>query len=500
LLADQIAFFNSVLSFKLHILKIISRIFISVALIVFFCWPAIYNGQPFLSPDTSAYIRGFDAGVVWLFDQTSVWTGWAKYAGSSWAAPTAAEQAFSLQSPGYIIAGRSVAYGAILYFSEMLGALWVTVAIQAGVAFAAIFLTLNRINHHGWAHIGWVAAALGLFTSFPFFVSFLLPDIFGALALLGIANLTAFSARMTGYERFFWFSILALSAIFHPSHLALILVVAIPFAMAWLAGAAVTRAGVLIILLSAGVGIAGELTFNLAIKKILGVPVSRPPVIAARIIADGPGAAYLRANCPAAGLVLCGYLDQLALPNSDAFLWYTTEEGGVYKSASTEKKREMALEQYRFAAAVLAFDPIGQLRASLKNSLEQLTMIGLTGFTDPAPNLPDSYAQRRADSAAGRGAFPFSFFSMLTSFVVISSVLFLAFVSIRRWKTVSFELKLFCALLIVGQLANALICGVLSGPHDRYQARLAWLLPFAALLVHYETRDRKPKLSMTVSA
>ena len=29
---------------------------------------------------------------------------------------------------------------------------------------------------------------------------------------------------------------------------------------------------------------------------------------------------------------------------------------------------------------------------------------------------------------------------------------------------------------------NALVTGALSGPHDRYQARIAWLLPFAGLL------------------
>ncbi len=39
-----------------------------------------------------------------------------------------------------------------------------------------------------------------------------------------------------------------------------------------------------------------------------------------------------------------------------------------------------------------------------------------------------------------------------------------------------------CLLLLV----NAVACGALSGPHDRYQARLAWLsaLFMVALAVH----------------
>ena len=36
--------------------------------------------------------------------------------------------------------------------------------------------------------------------------------------------------------------------------------------------------------------------------------------------------------------------------------------------------------------------------------------------------------------------------------------------------------------MLVGLGANAVATGALSGPHDRYQARIAWLLPLAALL------------------
>ncbi len=36
--------------------------------------------------------------------------------------------------------------------------------------------------------------------------------------------------------------------------------------------------------------------------------------------------------------------------------------------------------------------------------------------------------------------------------------------------------------VLVGVTANAAATGALSGPHDRYQARIAWLLPLAALL------------------
>jgi hypothetical protein len=46
----------------------------------------------------------------------------------------------------------------------------------------------------------------------------------------------------------------------------------------------------------------------------------------------------------------------------------------------------------------------------------------------------------------------------------------------RRDKTVLF------AFVLSALIGNAVICGVLSGPHDRYQSRLIWIVPFAVLL------------------
>jgi hypothetical protein len=38
------------------------------------------------------------------------------------------------------------------------------------------------------------------------------------------------------------------------------------------------------------------------------------------------------------------------------------------------------------------------------------------------------------------------------------------------------------AFLFVALLVNAVICGVLSNPHDRYQSRLAWLAPLVVAI------------------
>jgi hypothetical protein len=45
------------------------------------------------------------------------------------------------------------------------------------------------------------------------------------------------------------------------------------------------------------------------------------------------------------------------------------------------------------------------------------------------------------------------------------------------------DLRLAAATVIVALLANAVVCGVISNPHDRYGARLAWIATFAVALV-----------------
>jgi hypothetical protein len=36
-------------------------------------------------------------------------------------------------------------------------------------------------------------------------------------------------------------------------------------------------------------------------------------------------------------------------------------------------------------------------------------------------------------------------------------------------------------LILLGVVINAVVCGAVSGPHDRYEARVAWLVPFVAI-------------------
>jgi hypothetical protein len=50
------------------------------------------------------------------------------------------------------------------------------------------------------------------------------------------------------------------------------------------------------------------------------------------------------------------------------------------------------------------------------------------------------------------------------------------------WQRRRDDLTLLAATVTLSLFGNALICGVISGPHDRYGARLVWIATFTALI------------------
>jgi peptidoglycan/LPS O-acetylase OafA/YrhL len=62
-------------------------------------------------------------------------------------------------------------------------------------------------------------------------------------------------------------------------------------------------------------------------------------------------------------------------------------------------------------------------------------------------------------------------------------LLLLAGILAWRWWFLGFDdLTLLAATVIFAVLGNAVVCAVISGPHDRYGARMAWIATFVVLV------------------
>jgi hypothetical protein len=463
-------------------------------LLVVCIWPAIYNGQPFLNPDTLQYIRYADAGIAKLTGHSSEWLPMAPRFTPQAAGQVAAQadDQAQRQPPFY---GRSIYYGALLRLGDAFGLLWGSIAVQAAALMLAVALTLSRTVGFGWTKFAVVLILLSLVTPMAFYASCLMPDIFAGVTILGAANLMVYGGRMHRVSLISWIGLMCAALLFHISHV----VVALCLVGLWLVSRVLLRwsvswRGLAAILFSVIIAFAGEEAFTLATIKGFGVAPIRFPTLTARLVVDGPGAEYLKVHCPQANFALCRIVDRLPIATSHQFLWADAADGGVFTPADPDFRRALSNEQVRFFFATLSYDPIGVALAMLKDTVEQIGKFSMDdiNYDDEKravylAQIPPSYLSVAERTRAWEGTLP----GVTLSAIVLGSSLaslaylfgFLVFLD-KRVAGRDPDLRRFSVIVAAGVLINAFVCGALSGPEDRYQARVIWLIPLLAGLIY----------------
>jgi hypothetical protein len=430
-----------------------------------FLWPALLNGMPFLFYDTPGYLGGANALAHGLFGAKLEWT----------AAP--------------VMLGRSIYYGSFLYVSQLFAGFWpaaVAQALLSGVCVVTFLRYFMPAKVAGLA-IGIVGVALLACTTLPFFSSFMMPDLFSGLALLSATALLLFWRQDKWTRRAFWIGVTAAAALCHPTNVPILLAVVVlgilfhfllRMQRPWIAAGAVLAA--------ASMGIAGEALFSAGVDHAMGHPPVRPPFVTARLTADGPGTRYLRETCPGNGFLLCRYVSRLPMP-SDHFLWSKSNADGVFRAIPPEQRRQLAADEGRFVIATLSHLPIETIAALFIGARKQINRSGLNEFNYGwiergffFNNLPRDLYGEVSKTRAFALQVPTPFFAHLGRWLAMISVAICIWAMIDR--SIDRRLRLAVAMILCGILVNAFICGGLSGAHDRYQARVLWLLPWIAYL------------------
>lgn len=441
-------------------------------------WPALYNGQPFFYADTTAYIRVADSGIRSLTHHASAW--------SQDASKTAVSQ--NSVAEKVVLSGRSVYYGALLYLSDLAGGFWPVVLLQSAVVLAALALTLESLAIFAWARLAAVTLLLDALTPMPFFISFLEPDIFAAVTILAAANLLVISDRKSPSRTVVWTVLLSAALLFHISDVLIATLLLILFLSAvllrWLRR---SRTGVVALACSLVIALAGELIFNTAVKRLLGAPPLRPPVLTARLIADGPGYRYLLASCPASGFEVCHFRDRLPV-GADPFVWDNNPKTGIFAVAPPQTRRAISDEQVRFAWAVFRASPFATLTDFARDAAVQITRIGYSEFNYDSggheffsAHLPRPYYDAMTRTRAWTGSIPASFLTVVadaSTVLALIAIAYLLYVSGRSQIILG-------AFLCTGVIVNGAVCA-LSALQDRYETRVVWLIPFAAMLLYFK--------------
>jgi hypothetical protein len=468
-------------------------------------WPAAVNGGAFWFPDTSTYIRGVDAAVVYATGHQSQWSGEVQPHMQAAQAPTATDRPHgTTAATPVVLSGRSVYYGALLYVADLIGSFWFVVLVQALLTASAAILVASRVaGQHVVPGRLWPVLVIPLVTGVGLQVGLMMPDIFMPLGLLATAMIAILWAQSSRVERFFWVGLLATACLVHSANLLIIGVLLVGLVV-W----KIARRDVITLLpiaLALATGVVGEIAFGAAVRAATGASPVRPPFMAARLIADGPGRDYLTSTCARGStLTLCKYRHRIP-SNSDAFLW--SGEFGGFMGMPPEDRRRVAAEERRFVLGTLLNDPLAVASSSFRSVYDQMSRVQIDDVAVARLNrdkLPPAVRASVDRSLAGQGRFPTGWLNFAVGPVLLLSLASIAWLSIREQRSSgATQVRVIVVVLLAGMLLNAVVCGAISTPHDRYQTRVLWLLPLLAITLALRAWDRRkvrgPAMSGDVS-
>lgn len=403
---------------------------------------------------------------------------------------------------------RTASYSLMMLPGVMTGTLWAPMVAQCALSVFVLYEALNAFSPVSARRaLVPTAALLAVFTALPWTAGQLMADAFTALVALAVAVL-AFGPALPRARRVGLVIVIGLGVAVHTSHLALVAGLVLALSGVIVAGRWLTalrplrpRVGASAAGLLLGVALAG--TANWAVSGHFHLAQSNALLMFARTLQDGVGHRYLAEVCPqrpklnGMPLRLCAVRDRL--PHSaNSFLW---APGPFYELGGWAEPR-MKEEAAFVVQDSLKRYPLEHLRAAAALTWEQLWMIksgdGLIGLdtihkgertTVKSMFMPRAIADYYpADlpaywSSEQRYGIDMKELNALHVAVGVLSTLGLGVFGMAAWR--ARDRRQFGLILVVGLavLGNAFICGALSNPNDRYQARIIWPAALACGLV-----------------
>ncbi len=418
--------------------------------------PAIWNGYPLLQWDTGGYL------ARWY--------------------------------EGYLVPSRSTTFGIFLHFGEA-SHFWINLGIHALATLWILHLTLRVLGVFQPRRLLAIGIVLALITSLPWLVSTLFTDIFAGLSVLALFILAAHGERVSVIDKCLLFGLTAFASAIHSATLAVLLGLCClgwivrPFLRGRISVAGLTQGSLAIV-----AGAILLLSTNFALSGKLAWTPGGYGVAFGRMLQDGIVAQYLRDRCPKQDFKLCPYREELPA-TADQFLWGNSVFNtlGRFQGLNDEMSFIVlhSLTEY----------PAWQAKAALVGTVQQLGKVatgegigvwlghtyGIMERFLPAQLKPMRAAQQQ------RWHFDFTAINLVHVPVALASMMLAAILFGHGMLRRPFDdLTVLAGTVTAALLGNAFICAVMSGPHDRYGARMAWLATAVVLIAavrHFKGDD-----------
>ncbi len=399
-----------------------------------------------------------------------------------------------------VVPGRSISYGLLLLAGSRPD-FWPVVIVQSLLC-AWLAMLMLRVHGLGGRPLLVLASSviLSIFTALPFIAGQLMPDALAACGPLALYLLVWKGRQLGRVEMTILVATVALAGACHASALAAQILLLLAALGACLAVPALRadmrwRLPVAALVLSALINPLA----NLAIAGRFAATPGGIAFVFGRLLEDGMVARYLADHCPQPAQPLCMYRNDLPDTAND-FLW---DDDAIFNAIGGMQGGEPYMRAVIIGS--LKSEPIRNAALAVRAFARQMVTVG-TGESF-FNYLTDSYEVIDQDMPASRAAMmgarqqspqgiDLDDLNLLHVPVAIGATFVLLAVFIRALWTRQLEIALLTGSFFAILAANAAVCGILSNPTDRYQARVAWIAVLGLLIVALKVagafRSRSP--------
>lgn len=388
---------------------------------------------------------------------------------------------------------RPPVYGLAIGLPLWIMGVWGIVAVQAMGSVLIIAMTLaiggGRLHARGLVA---TCALLALGSSLPWFVGQIMPDIATGFVPLILFALLARPSDTPLWQRAGLAALLALLIAVHLSHVLLAVGLSGLAMVAMLLSGTGWRETVrrsLPAMLAIMVTLLGLSSLNRVAGYEFRPALSSDTFLLARLFDGHVAQPTLARLCRERALAHCAARPLVDDPSvaqpGQAYLW---DQRSPLGAMLHRDRPGVIAEQRVIIRTVLRDDPGGVAALAWRGFTEQLTTVR-KGVLPPyaadmqiahilKARLPDAY-RAFAVSRQQRGALdPLKFapdVAVAVAVVLLLPLMLVWAIGGRRWRLLGLT-----GLVVATLLLNAAITGDLSGPDDRYQSRVLWLLPLLA--------------------
>ncbi|WP_375263240.1 hypothetical protein [Palleronia sp.] len=440
----------------------------AVVLSLLSLWPMAATGTLLIFPDTASYFEG--GAAAWDMARDLLGIG---------------DAAGTTVGTGNGQFARSFVYSTYVYAVAQLGG---PVAVAFGHTLLTMLMLMAVLPPPDRLRSGVLGAGLATvlaLSSLPWYASYLMPDILAAAVVLYGAVLAMRFDTLRRGQRLLLGTLAAIAIATHYGYP--------PLAVALYGGVLIwrglTRRLTLAVVFAAILPVVSPLFVNLeASGTTLDEPSVAPlrlPILLARSIEDGPARWYLNETCPtladSQNYALCDAFPNGMPNNISSFLW---DEDGIKKLTPQQLERVRDEEAEILIRAFQAY-PLAQTWSLIGNAALQTVRVGVDDLS-PAASITGG-PEELSPMARSRARTVLNAADAVLPWTALLGLAVLA--GLAYYRRLDRHLTLVTLVVLAGLLVNAAIFGGLSAPVDRYQSRIAWLLPMLAA-VALATRSR----------